>query len=65
MIQDEQKENDKKKKGNAEMNERLLHTPEGVRDIYNAECEKKMLLEHRLHHRLHLYGFQDIQTPAF
>ncbi len=53
------------KKGNAEMNERLLHTPEGVRDIYNAECEKKMLLEHRLHHRLHLYGFQDIQTPAF
>ncbi|MBQ9118929.1 MAG: ATP phosphoribosyltransferase regulatory subunit [Lachnospiraceae bacterium] len=47
------------------MNERLLHTPEGVRDIYNAECEKKMLLEHRLHHRLHLYGFQDIQTPAF
>lgn len=47
------------------MNERLLHTPEGVRDVYNAECEKKMILEHRLHHRLHLYGFQDIQTPVF
>ncbi len=47
------------------MNERLLHTPEGVRDIYNAECEKKRLLEHRLHHRLHLYGFQDIETPVF
>lgn len=47
------------------MNERLLHTPEGVRDIYNAECEKKLNLEHRLHHRLRLYGFKDIQTPAF
>lgn len=47
------------------MNERLLHTPEGVRDIYNAECEKKSILEHRLRHRLHLYGFKDIETPAF
>lgn len=47
------------------MNDRLLHTPEGVRDIYNAECEKKKQLEHRLHHRLHLYGFQDIETPVF
>ncbi len=47
------------------MNERLLHTPEGVRDIYNAECEKKSVLEHRLRHRLHLYGFKDIETPVF
>lgn len=47
------------------MNERQLHTPEGVRDIYNAECEKKLALEGRLHRRLHLYGFQDIQTPSF
>ena len=23
----------------SEMNQRLLHTPEGVRDIYNGECE--------------------------
>ncbi len=47
------------------MNERLLHTPEGVRDIYHAECGKKSILEHRLHHRLRLYGFRDIETPAF
>ena len=47
------------------MSKKLLHTPEGVRDIYNAECEKKKQLEHRLHHRLHLYGFQDIETPVF
>ena len=25
------------------MKRQLLHTPEGVRDIYNDECEKKML----------------------
>ncbi|MDE7299388.1 MAG: ATP phosphoribosyltransferase regulatory subunit [Lachnospiraceae bacterium] len=47
------------------MNERLLHTPEGVRDIYHAECETKSILERRLHHRLRLYGFMDIETPAF
>ncbi len=47
------------------MSERLLHTPEGVRDIYAAECETKSVLESRLHNRLHLYGFRDIETPAF
>lgn len=24
------------------MKNQLLHTPEGVRDIYNEECEKKI-----------------------
>ena len=23
------------------MKEKLLHTPEGVRDIYNSECKRK------------------------
>ena len=27
------------------MKRELLHTPEGVRDIYNEECEKKLVLE--------------------
>ena len=27
------------------MKKQLLHTPEGVRDIYNEECEKKLLLQ--------------------
>lgn len=45
--------------------DKLLHTPEGVRDIYNSECEKKMQLEKELQHRIHLYGFRDIQTPTF
>ncbi len=43
----------------------LLHTPEGVRDIYNSECERKNRLTGRLLHTIHRYGFQDIQTPVF
>ncbi|MFR5702529.1 MAG: hypothetical protein ACLUD0_12105 [Eubacterium ramulus] len=30
------------------MKNQLLHTPEGVRDIYNEECERKIILEGRL-----------------
>lgn len=47
------------------MNEKLLHTPEGVRDIYNSECAAKLLLQNNLHQVLEHYGFQDIQTPSF
>lgn len=45
--------------------EQKLHTPEGVRDIYNSECKKKLAVQEKLHHLLHLYGYQDIQTPTF
>ena len=41
-----------------------LHTPEGVRDIYNVECGKKLALESRLKKVFHLYGYHDIQTPT-
>lgn len=47
------------------MRDRLLHTPEGVRDIYNVECAKKSVLENRLKERLGLYGYEEIQTPSF
>lgn len=47
------------------MNNQLLHTPEGVRDIYNEECEKKLVLQEKLHYVLKRYGYQDIQTPTF
>ncbi len=47
------------------MIEKLLHTPEGVRDIYNTECERKIELQNRLHHVMELHGFKDIQTPTF
>ena len=45
--------------------EQKLHTPEGVRDIYNSECKKKLAVQDKLHQLLHLYGYQDIQTPTF
>lgn len=47
------------------MNEKRLHTPEGVRDIYGIEYKRKMNVESKLHHVLELYGYQDIQTPTF
>lgn len=43
----------------------LLHTPEGVRDIYNKECAKKITIQEKLNKVFHLYGYQDIQTPTF
>lgn len=45
--------------------EQKLHTPEGVRDIYNTECKKKLSVQGKLLDVLHLYGYQDIQTPTF
>lgn len=43
----------------------VLHIPEGVRDIYNGECQLKLSIENRMHQVLHSYGFHDIQTPMF
>ncbi|XCP83745.1 ATP phosphoribosyltransferase regulatory subunit [Roseburia hominis] len=43
----------------------LLHTPEGVRDIYQEECARKHALTDRLRKVLHLYGYHDIQPPMF
>ncbi|MBQ1394130.1 MAG: ATP phosphoribosyltransferase regulatory subunit, partial [Lachnospiraceae bacterium] len=43
----------------------LLHTPEGVRDIYGEECARKARVQENMHHVLRLYGFHDIQTPTF
>ena len=47
------------------MKDKLLHTPEGVRDIYNSECAAKLMLQNKLHQVLEHYGFRDIQTPSF
>lgn len=47
------------------MKQQLLHTPEGVRDIYNEECEKKLYLEDKLYGILKTYGYHPIQTPSF
>lgn len=45
--------------------QRIIHTPEGVRDIYSQECSKKRRLQEKLHHVFHQYGFEDIETPTF
>ena len=47
------------------MKRQLLHTPEGVRDIYNEECEKKQVLQERLKKAMEQYGYHIIQTPTF
>lgn len=47
------------------MDRQLLHTPEGVRDIYNKECAKKIYIENKIHEVLKSYGYRDIQTPSF
>lgn len=46
------------------MKKDLLHTPEGVRDIYNGECAKKLVLQNRLKDVCMAYGYNNIQTPT-
>lgn len=47
------------------MNRQLLHTPEGVRDIYGKEFARKLETEEHIRKQFNLYGYQDIQTPTF
>lgn len=47
------------------MRRELLHTPEGVRDIYNGECDKKQRIEQELHQTFLSFGYHTIQTPTF
>ncbi len=43
----------------------LLHTPEGVRDIYNGEYSDKLRIEEDIHKVFAGAGYKDIQTPTF
>lgn len=43
----------------------LLQTPDGVRDIYGAECELKNTIQNKIHSVIRSYGYHDIQTPSF
>ncbi|MFV0464852.1 MAG: ATP phosphoribosyltransferase regulatory subunit [Lachnospiraceae bacterium] len=47
------------------MKKKLLHTPEGVRDIYNDECERIQILTSHLKDTMKLYGYHPIITPTF
>lgn len=44
---------------------KILHTPEGVRDIYSRECEQKLALQEHLHTIIKSFGYRDIETPTF
>ncbi len=44
---------------------RLVHTPEGVRDIYGKEYANKENIQKLFEEKLHCYGYQNIQTPTF
>lgn len=43
----------------------LLHTPEGVRDLYGKEYATKLNLQDKLMKSIQLYGYENIQTPTF
>jgi ATP phosphoribosyltransferase regulatory subunit len=45
--------------------QRIFHTPEGVRDIYENECGQKRALKSQIQKIFHQYGYQDIETPTF
>lgn len=47
------------------MDKKLLHTPEGVRDIYGEEYAKKLMVETWILDKIRSYGYEDIQTPTF
>lgn len=47
------------------MSKRLLHTPEGVRDIYGREYKRKLAVEEKLRQSITCFGYDSIQTPTF
>ena len=47
------------------MDKKLVHTPEGVRDIYGREYTGKLNAQKLIHEKFSLYGYEDIQTPTF
>ncbi|MGI6055451.1 MAG: ATP phosphoribosyltransferase regulatory subunit [Bilifractor sp.] len=44
---------------------KLIHTPEGVRDIFGRECDRKRYLERQIEKLYRSYGYQSIETPGF
>lgn len=44
---------------------KLVHTPDGVRDIYGDECKRKHYIESVLKDVIKKYGYEDIETPGF
>lgn len=47
------------------MTKKLVHTPPGVRDLYNLEYARKETVENNILKTFKLYGYRGIQTPTF
>lgn len=47
------------------MSRRIIHTPEGVRDIYGKEYTRQLQLQETIRDVIKKYGYDDIQTPTF
>ncbi|MCR4651761.1 MAG: ATP phosphoribosyltransferase regulatory subunit [Lachnospiraceae bacterium] len=44
---------------------KILHTPDGVQDIYDQDYEKKVSVEDAIHRVFKEHNYRDIQTPTF
>lgn len=47
------------------MANQLLHTPDGVRDVYEDECKRKLAIQQQIQKIFRLYGYENIETPTF
>ncbi len=47
------------------MDKVLLHTPDGVRDIYGSEYSDRLLVNNKIYDKMKKFGYQDIDTPTF
>lgn len=47
------------------MKERLLHTPDGVRDLINKEYQKKLYIQDKIQKVFRSHGCIDIEPPTF
>ena len=49
----------------SDFNNNLLHTPDGVRDIYGKEYDNIKFVRKTISDVISSYGYSDIQTPSF
>ncbi|MBQ9592644.1 MAG: ATP phosphoribosyltransferase regulatory subunit [Lachnospiraceae bacterium] len=47
------------------MDNELLHTPDGFRDLYGASCAAQSAVQSGMHKVMELYGFEETAPPAF
>ena len=47
------------------MSKELVHTPEGVRDVYGKESYERSTVKHKIKEIMYRYGYENILTPTF